>query len=298
MRRVRYAVYNMGPVGDAVTNDRAPLELNALAGNRRRIARRRKGVALLECAGRNLPRLAHYHPPIHDRSNPSRANLGLYVLDRLRLGQRDWIQHRETWPRVLHRGEHPARVTMLQEVEGWLWVVTHAPQGVWPTWHTDRPALANALEDARAEWVDIVAGIANEPIGGGGLDDAAAAHHRDRVAQVADRGDIMGDEEQGNGEPLAKLGDQIEDRRLHRQVQRRGDLVRDQQHWPGGDGAGDRDPLLLAAGQLGWQSGRERVRKADQSEMLGRRVPPGSAARQARFQRLFDRLADGPARVE
>ena len=43
---------------------------------------------------------------------------------------------------------------------------------------------------------------------------------------------------------------QVDDRGLHRDVERGGDLVADEQRRLGGERAGDRDPLALAARQL------------------------------------------------
>ena len=48
-----------------------------------------------------------------------------------------------------------------------------------------------------------------------------------------------------------ELAEQLQDARLHGGVERRRDLVADQQVGLGGQRAGNRDPLLLAAAELG-----------------------------------------------
>ena len=164
MRRVPFVAYNLGPIGERVDNERARVELDAAVNNQPRVVwrRRPKAVALMECVGRDLPDLRHYHPPIHDRSRKSRANLALYVLDRLDLGRREWVDHQVPWPRVLHAGLHEPRSTLIQEVEDWTFVVSHAPQS--PR-NVFREPLRDALNDAREEWVDIIADIARSTSG-------------------------------------------------------------------------------------------------------------------------------------
>ena len=59
------------------------------------------------------------------------------------------------------------------------------------------------------------------------LDDAAAAHHRDPVGDVVDHRQIVRDEQIGEAELLLQVLQQIEDLRLHRNVERRDRLVAD-----------------------------------------------------------------------
>ncbi len=68
-----------------------------------------------------------------------------------------------------------------------------------------------------------------------------------------------------------QIGQQIEDRRLHRHVERRGRLIADHHLRAAGEGAGDGDPLLQPAGQLT----RLRV------EMPRRPAAPRRSAREA-----------------
>ena len=69
----------------------------------------------------------------------------------------------------------------------------------------------------------------------------------------------MADEHIGQPELVLQIGEEVEDLRLHRQVERRHRLVEHQQRGAEDDGAGDGDALALAA--------REHVRIA--VEVLG-----------------------------
>ena len=82
------------------------------------------------------------------------------------------------------------------------------------------------------------------------LDDLAVVHHRDPVPQVADDGEVVGDEQVRHAGALLDLPEQVQHPRLGRQVQRRDRLVADDQPGVEGERAGDGDPLPLAAGEL------------------------------------------------
>ena len=62
--------------------------------------------------------------------------------------------------------------------------------------------------------------------------------------------EVVRDEEVGQPGLLPQLGQHVEHLGLHRDVERAGRLVADQQVGLGGQGAGDADPLPLAAGEL------------------------------------------------
>lgn len=150
MRRFPFTFENLGPANRPV---QIRLELGAQANNVRYDPDRRrpKGLAGCEALHKILPRLDHYGRPIHDTSSRSRANLFLYVLDRLNHGSPKWVDHSQTWPRTKHPewtdGIHEPRSTMLVRVEGWRVVVGHAPPGT------------RGAGPAREEWLDIMATI-------------------------------------------------------------------------------------------------------------------------------------------
>ena len=82
------------------------------------------------------------------------------------------------------------------------------------------------------------------------LDDLAVVHHADHVGDAPHDAEIVGDEQQAHAEPLADVGQQLEDLRLHGDVERGGRLVGDQQIGLVGERHRDHHALALAAGQL------------------------------------------------
>lgn len=95
-----------------------------------------------------------------------------------------------------------------------------------------------------------VGGRPVELVDGGGLDDPAGVHHRDRVGDVRDHAQVMGDQDQPHGQLALELGQQIHHLRLHGDVQRRGRLVRDDQVRAEGQCHRDHDALAHPAGEL------------------------------------------------
>ena len=91
------------------------------------------------------------------------------------------------------------------------------------------------------------------------LDDPAQVHDRDPVAQVPDHGQVVRDEQQGQAQAGLQVLQQVQDRGLHADVQRRHRLVGHQQAGRQGQRPGDRDPLPLPAGELA-RVGLQRVR--------------------------------------
>ena len=93
-------------------------------------------------------------------------------------------------------------------------------------------------------------GAANRSRLVGDLDDAAEVHHADLVGDVADDREVVRDEEVGEALPRLQVLHEVEHLRLHRDVERRGRLVADQELGLGGERARDRDALPLAAREL------------------------------------------------
>jgi hypothetical protein len=80
------------------------------------------------------------------------------------------------------------------------------------------------------------------------LDEAAEIHHADAVAHhVPHDREVVADEQVGQPELALQVLHQVQDLRLHRDVERRGRLVADQELGVGGQRARDRDALALAA---------------------------------------------------
>src|SRR6185436_12788171 len=82
------------------------------------------------------------------------------------------------------------------------------------------------------------------------LHDLAEVHHHDAVADVADHIEVVGDEDVGEVESILQIGEQIQDLRADRLVQRRDRLVEEHQPRLEGQRARDIDALALAARQL------------------------------------------------
>ena len=78
----------------------------------------------------------------------------------------------------------------------------------------------------------------------------AAVHHGDLVGVPGDDAEVVGDEDHRHVALAALLVDEVEDLRLHGDVERRGRLVGEQQRRAAGQGDGDHHPLAHAAGQL------------------------------------------------
>src|SRR5271169_3728267 len=101
-------------------------------------------------------------------------------------------------------------------------------------------------------------------LGRASLDDLSGVHDQDLVREVAGRGDVVGDIEHREPEPLAEVVEQGEHLQADRDVEHGHWFVGEQHAWPGGQRTGEGDPLALAAGQL--------VRVLGQ-ELLGGREP-------------------------
>ena len=82
------------------------------------------------------------------------------------------------------------------------------------------------------------------------LDELGEVHDADAVGDVAHHRQVVADEHVGRLLLGLQLHQQVEDARLHGDVERRGRLVADHQVRVAGEGAGDGDALLLAAGEL------------------------------------------------
>ena len=82
------------------------------------------------------------------------------------------------------------------------------------------------------------------------LDHPAAVHHDHPVGHLGDHAHVVGDEDDGGAGFLLQVADQLEDLRLHGDVERRGRLVGDEHLGAAGERHRDHHPLAHAAGQL------------------------------------------------
>ena len=100
------------------------------------------------------------------------------------------------------------------------------------------------------------------------LDDLAAEHHGHAVADVADDGEVVRDEQVGDAGALLDLDEQIQHTLLGRQVQCRHGLVADDELRIEREGARDRDALTLPAREFARQTAARVRRQPDLVEQL------------------------------
>lgn len=110
-----------------------------------------------------------------------------------------------------------------------------------------RPEAGDGVEERPRV---LVAGAGEQLDGGRLLDDPAVAHHDDAVGDVGDDAHVVGDDEDAHAGALLQLAHEVEDLGLHRDVERRGRLVGDEQLGLRGHRHGDHRPLPLPAGEL------------------------------------------------
>jgi hypothetical protein len=163
-----------------------------------------------------------------------------------------------------------------------------------------RPTRVRVCDRVQEPPGDLGRGRGQHLAAGADLLQASCRHHGDPVGDPGDHSQVMGDEEQGYAGALLQLGQQVQDLRLHGDVEGARRLVQHQQARLEGEGAGDRDPLPLAAGAL------VRVPLADRRlevHTLQELADPASdpcrpeGGAPMRVQRLGDHVTDAQARV-
>ena len=122
------------------------------------------------------------------------------------------------------------------------------------------------------------------------LDDLAEIHHGDAVGDVAHDAEIVGGEQHRDAELLTDIGEQFQDLRADRDVERGDRLVRDDHPRPKRERPRDRDPLALSAGEL--------VRKAVEIGGGGSQAHQFEQPGGLRIGRLRDACAAAPAARE
>jgi hypothetical protein len=117
------------------------------------------------------------------------------------------------------------------------------------------------------------------------LDDAPQVHDRDAIRQVGHDGEVVRDEQVGQPQCVLQFLQQIEDLRLHGDVQRAGRLVADHQPRIDCQGACNTDALALATGKLVRVTGQVLGRQTHLCEQL---CYPGTALYAAAADALCD----------
>ena len=109
------------------------------------------------------------------------------------------------------------------------------------------PAAGDAAQQADGVRV---ARVLEDLLGRAFLDELPRVEDADAFARLPDDPEVVADEEDGGGEPLLELSDQVEHLRLHGRVEAGRRLVEDEQLRVRGEGHRDDDALLHPSGEL------------------------------------------------
>ena len=155
------------------------------------------------------------------------------------------------------------------------------------------PGSGTTAADSSA-WVYGCCGFAKQIGARGELDDLAEIHDGDAVAEVLDRREVVRDEQAREAELVLQVAQQIEDRRLDRDVECRDRLVGDQHARLEDQRAREPDALSLSARQLVREAVAQLAAQTDRVEhLLDARVQRRALVREAvQPQRLADDVAD------
>jgi hypothetical protein len=91
------------------------------------------------------------------------------------------------------------------------------------------------------------AGVGNDLLYGPRLGDLTLPQHDGELSDTTHQGQVVRDEDHGEVTLSLDGAEQLDDDRLHRDIQRRGDLVAHEQVRLHHQGAGERDPLPFPA---------------------------------------------------
>jgi hypothetical protein len=131
------------------------------------------------------------------------------------------------------------------------------------------------------------------------LDDLAEVHHGDAVAEVADDGQVVGNEQVRQPEPVLQVAQKVDDLGLRRDVEGGYRLVAHEQAGLEGQRPGDGDALALATGELVGLAPEHVGADPDLAEQLDHPLP---ACRPVQIgvdpQGLSDHLQNALPRVE
>jgi len=132
------------------------------------------------------------------------------------------------------------------------------------------------------------------------FDDPSRIHHHHLVRDRPGDGQVVRDEQVGKAQFVVEPGEQVEDLRADRHIERRDRLVADDELGSGDDGAGDSQPLSLAAGELVRIAEHGVGRHADLGQRGGDALAALGAGQRPVFQmqRFGDELFHRLARVE
>ena len=126
-----------------------------------------------------------------------------------------------------------------------------AALGISPSRRIRRRSRSSSVGNRRQQRLGVgVVRAVEDLVGRPDLHDLAEVEHDDPVRQIADDAEVVADEQVRDLLAALQVGQQVEDRRLNRDVERRGRLVADDDSRVAGERPGDRDALLEAAREL------------------------------------------------
>ncbi len=144
-------------------------------------------------------------------------------------------------------------------------------------------------------------GLAEDLLDRSLFDDLALVHDADAVGDLAHDAEVMGDEQHRHAEPGLQVLQQLQDLRLHRDIERGGRLVGDQQFGFVGERHRDHDALALSAGQLMRIAFQPpgRIGNANLGQQFDDAILRRLAAQaDMEFENLADLTLDGVERIE
>ncbi|MCM8735514.1 hypothetical protein M5E06_15250 [Azospirillum sp. A1-3] len=108
------------------------------------------------------------------------------------------------------------------------------------------------------------------------LDVAPQIHHRNPMADAADHGEVVREEQVRDAELHLQIHQQVDHLCLHRDIKRRHELVADDQLGVQRERPRDPQPLTLTAGKLAGELGHRFRPQADLREQPGQSVAEGT----------------------
>ena len=137
-------------------------------------------------------------------------------------------------------------------------------------------------------------------VGGTHFDDLAEVHDEHALGHHADHVQVVRDEQVRHSEARAQVRQQVQDHRLHGDIQRRRRLVEDQERGVQRDRTPDAHALLLSARELMRIPPEQRVRQADELGDLFHAAAqhPAPIELPETAKRIGDGIERGESRVE
>ena len=145
-----------------------------------------------------------------------------------------------------------------------------------------------------------VARIVQDRPRGAALDDPSPVEDRDPVGEVANHGDVVGDEKKAHGLAVDERGEEVDDLGAHGEIERGDGFVGHEELRTAGNGSGDPDPLATPSRELPGKPIHVPGGEAHPLEKSGHPVPTGGGVGLESMDQegLFHDLPDPHAGVQ